>query len=181
MNNVANGGGHYRCPSCGRQYAPWVKSGGRCTANKLWMVELKDKSYEYVPIVWADTTVENLQTKFKLIMDPELQKMKDMKPEARYAYISNHLARTWEEKMRPLYMKHHHFTDHAKKVIDQKNSTKTEKPFDYLRVKEQGYHGKRVGEEVNLDEPLEQDDLLRMYGLTQVFLKALEAAPEARL
>ena len=83
--------------------------------------------------------------------------------------------------MRPLYMEHHPFTDHAKKVIDQKNSTGTEPPFDYLRVKEQGYHGKRVGEEVNLDEPLDQDDLLRMYGLTQVFLKALKAAPKARL
>ena len=47
------------------------------------MIQLRDKSYEYVPIVWADTTVENLQTKFKCIMDPELQKMRDMKPEDR--------------------------------------------------------------------------------------------------
>ena len=50
-------------------------------------------------------------------------------------------------------MEHHHFTDHAKKVIDQKNSTGKEPPFDYDRVKDQGYHGKGVGEEVNLDEP----------------------------
>ena len=78
-------------------------------------------------------------------------------------------------------MEHHHFTDHAKKVIDRKNSTGKEPRFDYDRVKDQGYHGKRVGEEVNLDGPLDQDDLLRMYGLTQVFLKALEAAPKARL
>ena len=132
----------------------------------------------FVPIVWADTTVENLLTKFKLIMSPELKKMTDMQPEERLPYIMEHLANT-REKTRPLYMENLQFTDKAKQLIDQKNSTGKDKPFDYDRVQEMGYFGKFVEEEVNLDEPLDQDDLLRTYGLAKVFLMAARKAAPA--
>ena len=65
-----------------------------------------------------------------------------------------------------------------KGVIDQKSGTGKEPRFNYTRVKDQGYHGRVVDEGVNLDEPLEQDDLLRAYGLAKVFMMAAgKAAP----
>ena len=112
-------------------------SGGRCKANKIWVAQLRDKSNVYVPIVWADTTGEQLLTKFKIIMETELKNMTDKKPEERLPYILDHLARTGE-KTRPLYMEHHPVKDHARQVIDQKNSTGTEARFDYDRVQEKG-------------------------------------------
>ena len=79
----------------------------------------------------------------------------------------------------PLYMDHHRFTDYAKDAIDQKNSTGRGALFDYDRVKNEGFRGKVVDAEVNLNEPLEQDDLLRTYGLAKVFLMAARKAAPA--
>jgi hypothetical protein len=39
-------GGQYCCPACGRQYRPWVTSGGRTQANKVLIVELGGKALE---------------------------------------------------------------------------------------------------------------------------------------
>ena len=168
----------YRCPSCGRQYAPWKPSGGLCRANKIWVFQLTDETLEYIPIVWPDTTLENLLTKFKQIMDPELKEMKKMKPEDRLPYILRHIEDTAQTR-KPLYMENFPFTEKVQKLIDEKNSTGKEARFDYDHVKAKGYQGKKVDEDVNLDEPLEQDDLLRMYGLAKVFLMAARKAAPA--
>ena len=76
-------------------------------------------------------------------------------------------------------MEHRPLTDYARQVIDQKNSTGKDPHFDYDRVKDQGYHGRFVDKEVKLDEPLEQDDQLRTYGLAKVFLMAARKAAPA--
>ena len=171
VSNVRNGGGHYRCPACGRQYSPWVGSGGRCKANKIWVLRLKNGTFEFVPVVWADTTLENLITRFKLIMDPELKKLTDMDPETRFTYIYEYLNEAGKRN-RPLYMQHAPFSTYAQQVIDQKNATGTEAQFDYEHVYTKGFLCKKIDEDVNLDELLDQDDLLRSYGLSKVFENA---------
>ena len=163
------GGGHFRCPSCGRPYAPWKPSGGLCRANKICMFQLTDKTLEYILIFWPDTTLENLLTKFKQIMDPELKEIKKLKPEDRLPYILRHIEDTAETR-KPLYMKNFPFTEKVQKLIDEKNSTGKEARFDYEHVKANGYNSKKVDEDVNLDEPLEQEDLLRAWGFVKVMI-----------
>ena len=55
-------------------------------------------------------------------------------------------------------------------------------PFDYTKVGENGYHGMTIGEAVDLNTPLDQEDVLRAYGYANcLFLTANKHAQQARL
>ena len=82
--------------------------------------------------------------------------------------------------MKPIYMKNYAFTNVAQKQIDQKNSTGKEPLFDYTRVKRDGYYGMPVDEDVDLNDPLTTDDILRVCGLTRVYSIVATKAGEAR-
>ena len=133
-------------------FHPWKNSAEPCKANKILVMEMKDKKQHYVPIVSAEKTIDNLLTSFKTAMDPELKKMTEMEPKDRLPFILKDILETCQ-KTKPLYMEHMLLTDRAKKAIDEKNKTGTEKPFNYDQVLNNGFHAKKIGEEVDLDNP----------------------------
>ena len=54
IHNLAAGGGHYLCISCGEQYRPWKTQPGYVKANKCWVIEAtKGGAAHLLPAVTA--------------------------------------------------------------------------------------------------------------------------------
>ncbi len=220
-SNDVNGGGHYLCPLCGEQYRPWQNKAGYYKANKVWVMKddhhggggiAGQHQWRVIPVIWADTTTQNLLTKAKLIMkglQEELQRvpnkdrikwMVEKIQESTPASIPQYFKQTQVGNRRrhtripprrcvggtfPAPRTHTHtgvvrvclsirqVSDYALEKLQRKNSQKGDsKFFCAQRMLRDGIYGTTLDHTVDLDEPMQQDDVLRIIGLTNFLRKA---------
>jgi hypothetical protein len=192
VNNHPNG--QYRCPACGGLYRPWHRRPSNWMTNKVFIaydeVGLQEGKAELAagssdglahknlvmifPIMWPDTATQVLIDRIKAIFFDIEQELIALSPKDRLEFVLQNLSVTAPHKA----FEQHQFLPETKAHIDYLNAVQGYKKlawkYDHI---ENGYMGIKLGPEHNLDEPLEQVDILRMWGLSRCLAdRALKAS-----
>jgi hypothetical protein len=180
LNNYP--GGNYRCPACGELYRPWVSSPSKWVTNKVYIAydevglqvgeaELAAGSSEVLehrnlvkifPVIWPDTSTQVLIDRMKATFFNIEQELIALPSKERLELVLHYLSMTPPHKA----FQTHQFLPETKAHIDHLNVVQSNRkqPWKYDHV-ENGYMGIKLGPEHNLDQPLDQEDLLRVWGL----------------
>ena len=189
----------YSCPMCGEQHRPWREQPGYVKSNKVFLVEKATKAQmmhvmgtdapsilsatagatqrsrpmgdHYVfPIVWTETATSALQNKFKSITGELDEKLAHIaEPRARMEYVLQSLS----EKPPHSLFKKMEMSDVVVSNLEDKNRKAGDpgRQWDYQPLLKSGFWGMhcKMHEEA-FDQPLGQEDIIRIWGLTKWFL-----------
>jgi predicted RNA-binding Zn-ribbon protein involved in translation (DUF1610 family) len=180
VNNYPSG--QYRCPACGEMYRPWNSRPSQWKTNKVYIAydevglqvgkaELAAGSSEVLdhrnlvrifPVMWPDTSTQVMIDRIKAIFLNIEQELIALPSKERLEVVLQNLSVTPPHKA----FETHQFLPETKAHIDHLNAVQSYKklPWKYDHI-ENGYMGIKLGPEHNLDQPLEQVDLLRVWGL----------------
>ena len=188
----------YACPMCGEQFRPWKEQPGYVKSNKVLVMQQTTTdskmmvlgpdaaatlqategapnyipgigNYYIFPIVWADTATQVLQNKFKSItanLDETLAQMTDNK--ARMEYVLDSL----QDKRPHALFTPMQMSEVAKMNLDDKNqkASNPDRRWNYQRILESGFLGMNCAQHSEaFDLPLEQEDIIRIWGLCKWF------------
>jgi hypothetical protein len=175
----------FRCPACGEQYRPWMSKPGYWPTNKVIFAydEVNLQSGKAVvapgssdgpvgpnlvniyPVVWPDTTTEQMKARIKAIFLDIDQDLLRLEPQARMTFVLENIRSTAPHKA----FQHFDFLPSTRKTIDDLNDVLNQnKPrWQYNHVEDEGYWGLKLGEGFGLEEPLQQADYLRVWGLAR--------------
>jgi hypothetical protein len=189
-------GGQYCCPACSRQYRPWVQSGGRTTANKVLVLELtgKDiqawsecgtksarevervlKGYQLAgegkaevvfPILWVETTTQALMNRYKEIHLGLQKELLTLHEEERAAHVMSEI----QKSAVPALFSHTPFSPVVKAQVDHNNLMRPDRPWKYDHILG-GTEGCFM-EEPKMQEPLDNDNMCRLFGLAEMLVSA---------
>jgi hypothetical protein len=183
-------GGQYRCPSCGEQYRPWMEKPGYYKTNKvIFTYEHKNqqkpvlvpgssdeavskKMVNVFPVIWPDTATAVLRDRIKAIFLDIDEKLLSLDPPDRMAFVLDTLQVTPPHKV----FQHFKFKDDIRQMIDGVNAGQksTKAKWQYEHVVENGYWGLKLDEKHGLDTPMEQEDYIRMYGISMWYQDCAE-------
>jgi hypothetical protein len=92
------------------------------------------------------------------------EKLLSLEPRDRMEFVLDTLKGTAPNKV----FQHFKFKADIKKKIDELNAGQksTKAKWQYAHVVEDGYWGLKLDDKHNLDEPMEQEDYIRMYGIS---------------
>jgi hypothetical protein len=175
-------GGQYRCPACGEQYRPWLNKQGYYKANKVIFTYEQENKHQPLlvpgssdgpvsknvvnvfPVIWPDTATSMLRDRIKAISLDIDEKLLSLEPRDRMEFVLDTLKGTAPNKV----FQHFKFKADIKKKIDELNAGQksTKAKWQYAHVVEDGYWGLKLDDKHNLDEPMEQEDYIRMYGIS---------------
>jgi hypothetical protein len=125
---------------------------------------------QLVPYIWPDTATTVLTDKFKLITSGLTDEIANLPSEKRLQYAIDHVNVTAV----PSYFKHYPLTIDVKVKIDA-----LAKKFNYDHI-EEGFHG-MVFPELKTMQPMQQEDMIRMWGFSKYLLQMAEKTPGSRM
>jgi hypothetical protein len=176
--------GHYRCPACGEQYRPWTERLGYWKTNKVFVsydeVGLQEGRAELAagssdglahknlvmifPVMWPDTATQVMIDRIKAIFLDIDKDVIALPPKDRLGYVLENLPAIPP----PKFFQQYEFLPETKAHIDGLNAcqSKNKAAWQYDHIEKDGYMGIKLGPEHDLDEPMEQGDFLRTWGLS---------------
>jgi hypothetical protein len=122
-----------------------------------------------VPYIWPDTATSVLIDKFKMINMGLSDEIAKIPSESRLQCVMDHV----NVNAVPSYFKHYPLTIDVKMKIDA-----LAKKFNYEHI-EEGFYG-MVFPELAFLQPMQQEDMIRMWGFSEYLLKMAEKTPGSR-
>ena len=185
------GGGQFRCPSCGAQYRPWLQRASLLECNKLMVLQNDDvpivlpdntvidkNQTVMLPIWWCDTPAEKMQHRVKEIFGQIHAEMRDMSVGDMMREIKTIAERAGAAKT---YFQVHHMPAAARKVIDENNKVSRKaacgQPYVYEHLlKPEGYIGAHFQWTPDM-VALDQDTMARLWAYCRLAVHAAAARP----
>ena len=128
-------------------------------------------TFNIAPYKWPDTATDDLQNLFKTVASKMQEEIKNVAEGERLDYIIRHL----QEKAVPTYFAHQQLLPATIQVLQDKNMTSKDRGkirWDHI---EKGYYGAHLRDQKAVfNEPLEQEDVIRMWGLTKWAVTQIE-------
>ena len=112
-----------------------------------------------------------------MAMGHAIQQREQMNPELRMEFMLENL----KTNATPYCMKNYKMPEAIIKNIEENNRTSAEAPYQFQTVKDEGYWGMVVPDEVELGTAIEQEDWLRVYGFSKTYMLLVKKRSDAKL
>ena len=182
----------YRCPACGEQNHPWKAQPGYWTTNKVFVTydevglqqewdllkpgemagHPRKNQVMILPVMWPDTSRGELIDRVTAIFSSIDRDLMALPPKDRLGFVLENLSLTAPPKA----FETQEFFQGTREYIDHVNAEQNPRtnPWKYDHI-EHGYIGMKLGPEHELDDPWQQVEFVRLWGLS-MWLTQMAAA-----
>ena len=194
-NTAEEGGGRYYCPMCAKLYSPFITSGNRVTANKLFVFKMSGKDddanatapdgqkFKVVPYIWLDTVGQAIEDGFKRVASGIREEIKKVPEEERLQYVVDSMEK---RAIHPLFTHNMPTVEQVNQMRDRNKLKGNGQPngkLNLARFEEKGSYGAYMKDHKELfANPLSNDDMMRNWIMSKISTEnALRARDRKRL